>query len=148
MVEGDKGPIHIDISGGSLGIVVDSKTGEVTMCYPDSSSVGGVMFDLGLSRRVERGDNDNTFLGGSVRQIDRIAKVRTTRSQFRLSKGIIHAKARLRGKNPMRWKVDSNRFGPYGGETLNLVLAEVLSTMSNGVALERLQIKLIQILRW
>ncbi len=135
MEEGDKGRIHTVISGGSLGKVVDSKTGEVTMRDPDSSSVGGVMFDRGRSRRVERGDNENIFLGESVQQIDRIAKVRTTRGTFRVSKGIIHAKARLRGKNPMRWKVDSNRICSYGGETLNLVLAEVLSTMWNGVAL-------------
>ena len=135
MEEGDKGRIHTVISGGSIGKVVDSKTGEVTMRDPDSSSVGGIMFDRGRNRRLEHGDNERVFLGDSVKQIDRIAKVRTTRGQFRVSKGIIHAKARLRGLNPLRWKMDSNRITTFGGETLNLVLAQALSIMWNNVDL-------------
>ena len=135
MEEGDKGLIHTVISGGSIGRVVDSKTGEVTMRDPESSSVGGVMFHRGGTRRLERGDNESIFLGESVHKIDRIAKVRTTRGTIRVCKAIIQAKARLHGLNPNRWNVSSFRVLTFGGESMNFILAEVLSIMSNGVDL-------------
>ena len=135
MEEGDRGRLHTVISGGSVGMVVDAKTGETTMRDPEPSSVGSVMFHRGGTRRVEGGDDERIFLGDSVQNIDKIAKVRTTRGRLRVSKGIIQAKARLRGQNPRRWKVESHRILTFGGETMNMVLAEVLSVMASGTEL-------------
>lgn len=135
MEEGDKGRIHTVISGASSGKVIDSKTGEVTMRDPEPDGGGSIMYHRGKTRRLERGDDERLFLGEAVEDIGRIAKVRTTRGHMRVSKGIVQSMARIRGHNPKRWKVSSQKILTFGGETLNMMLAKTLSIISDGVRL-------------
>jgi ATP-dependent Lhr-like helicase len=132
MDDGDAGRIHTVIVGRSGNAVVDVRTGKTAMRDADESTAGGAVFHTGSMRRLTVDSDGGVYLAGEAARSHPLARIKATGQARPMSRRILWSLARQRGIDATRWQLNANALRTWGGETLNALLAALLTRAAPG----------------